>query len=356
MLAFWHLSPQSRGWVELSFHMAVDSDPRDRHEDAAAPATAPAALPAASDGRGVTDGAGQPVESAADGPARRAGSGASSVLARIDSLLPSLRLSERKIAAYVLAYPAEVVYLSVTDLADRSETSEATVIRFAQRLGFGGYAALKIALALELRASAAALPSELRPGSSLASIKQRVMQIGVDSLGDTAQLLDDAALGQALDALLAARRIELYGVGGSAAVAQDAYFALMQVGLPAVAIVDPHLQLMSAVQLRSGDVAFAISQSGDTRDTVEALQLARDAGATCLCITRHARSRITQVAHVTLLAAARLLTIGGYTLLGRLAALAVIDTLAAAAALRRQGETLEVLRRGRQAISETRKF
>jgi RpiR family transcriptional regulator, carbohydrate utilization regulator len=281
---------------------------------------------------------------------------AGTVLARIDTLAPSLRESERKIAEYVAGKPSEVVYLSVTELADRTGTSEATVIRFAQRLGFNGYAALKIALALDLRSAAATLPSELKPESDLGSIKQQVIQISVDSLGDTAQLLDDAALARAVDALLAARRIECYGVGGSAAVAEDAYFALMQVGLPAVAIADPHLQLMSAVQLRPGDVALAISQSGSTRDTVEALQLARDAGATCVCITRYARSPITQVAHVTLLAAARLVTLGGYTLLGRIAQLAVIDVLAAAAALRRQDTAVEVLQRGRQAISASRKF
>lgn len=278
------------------------------------------------------------------------------VLARLDTLAPSLRESERKIAEYVLAHPPEVVHLSVTELADRTGTSEATVIRFAQRLGYEGYAALKIALALDLHAGAAVLPGEVTAGDDIVAIKRKVIQVSIESLQDTAQLLDDDALARAVEALVRAPRIEVYGVGGSAAVAQDAYFSLMRIGLPAVAITDSHLQVMSAVQLGTRDVAMAISLSGSTRDTVDALQLAREAGATCLCITRYARSPITQVAHITLLAAARAAAIGSHPALGRIAQLAVIDMLAAAATLARQDASVAALARGRQAISASKKF
>src|SRR5579883_863001 len=221
------------------------------------------------------------------------------VLARLETIAPSLRESQRKIAEYVLVHAVELVHLSITELADRTDTSEATVIRFAQRLGYPGYAALKIALALNLHETAPPLPGELTANDDVGSIKQRVIEASIESLNDTARLLDDDALRQAIEAIGAARRIEVYGVGGSAAIAQDAYSLLMQIGLPIVVVTDPHLQVMSAVQLRPGDVALAVSASGSTRDTIEALQTARDAGATCICLTRHLRSPITRVAHVT---------------------------------------------------------
>ena len=278
------------------------------------------------------------------------------VLARLETLAPSLRESERKIAGYILSHPDEVIYLSITELADRTGTSEATVIRFAQRLDYPGYAALKIALTIGRREGAPPLPSDLEPETDLASLKRKIIRVNVESLNDTAQLLDDAALAQAVEALTNARRIEVYGVGGSAVVAQDAYFMLMQVGLPIIAITDSHLQMMSAVQLQQGDVAVAISLSGSTRDTIETLQAARDAGATCICITRYARSPITQVAHVTLLAAARPATVGGHNLLGRVAQLAVVDVLAAAVTLARPDASVETLGRGRKAISTSKRI
>jgi DNA-binding MurR/RpiR family transcriptional regulator len=278
------------------------------------------------------------------------------VLARLGTLAPSLRESERKIADYILTHPDEITYMSITELAERTYTSEATVIRFAQRLGYSGYAALKIALTIDRRDGAVPLPSDLRPEAGLAALKRTIIQVNIESLTDTAQLLDDDALAQAVAALISARRIEAYGVGGSAVVAHDAYFMLMQIGLPIIALTDPHLQIMSAVQLHKGDIALAISLSGSTRDTTEALQAARDAGATCMCITRYARSPITRVAHITLLAAARPATVGGHNLLGRVAQLAVIDVLAAAITLARPDASIDALARGRRALSTSRKL
>src|SRR5262249_58181588 len=103
----------------------------------------------------------------------------SGALARLGTLAPSLRESERKIADYILARPEEIIYLSVTELADRTDTSEATVIRFAQRLGYSGYAALKIPLTMDRRHSPPPLPSDLTPETGLASIKRHIIPANI---------------------------------------------------------------------------------------------------------------------------------------------------------------------------------
>lgn len=282
--------------------------------------------------------------------------GDGSALARLATLTPSLRESERKIAEYVLAHPEELVYLSVTELADRTDTSEASVIRCAQRLGYQGFSALKIALALESRRDASQSSVDLAVDSDVATIKRAMIQLNRDSLTDTLELLDDAALTRAVNAIVVARRIEVYAVGGTASVAHDAAFMLMQIGFSTVALADPHLQAQSAVQLQPGDVVIGISLSGSTRDTVEAIQLARDAGATCISITRHARSPITRVAHVTLLAPARSINVDGHGLAARSSPIAVVDVLAAAVMLARREESLAALERGRQAINTRKRF
>src|SRR5690242_15604708 len=114
-----------------------------------------------------------------------------SMLARLQTLVPNLRDTERKIADYVLAHAEEVIYLSITELADRTDTSEASVIRFAQRLGYAGYAALKIALTIDRRGNAAPLPSDLGPGADIASLKHTIFRVNSESLKDTVELLDD---------------------------------------------------------------------------------------------------------------------------------------------------------------------
>ena len=277
------------------------------------------------------------------------------ILSRIEAILPSLREAERKVAAFVVAHPTDLVHLTVTEVADRTETSEATVIRFARRMGFAGYAALKIDLALGLQGTIPK-PALDWVADDVASIKRQVLERDLNSLSDTAHLLDDESLGRAVDALLNARRIEVYGVGGSAAMAFDAYALWIQIGLPIIAVTDSHLQVMSAVQLQPTDVAVAISTSGSTRDTVEALRAAKETGATTICLTCHGRSPITRVADIVLLAAAQPMAMGGHQIYTRVSQIAVIDVLAAAVALRREGESLAALARGRQAISANKRY
>ncbi|HEX5415852.1 MAG TPA: MurR/RpiR family transcriptional regulator, partial [Chloroflexota bacterium] len=219
-----------------------------------------------------------------------------------------------------------------------------------------GYAALKINLALGLQAGSLRPTSDCGEPGDIGSIKRAVLERSVSSLADTAHLLDDDALDRTIDLLVRARRVEVYGVGGSAAIAQTAHALWIQIGLPVVVVTDSHLQVMSAVQLQPGDVAVAFTTSGSTRDTVEVLRAAREAGAATVCLTSSGRSPITRVADVTLLAASHPTTIGGHLIHSRVSDFAVIDVIATAAALRRTGESLAALARGRQAISENKRY
>ena len=71
-------------------------------------------------------------------------------MAVLRSILPSLPPAERRVAEGVLAQPGDIVFLSIGDLATRSSTSEATVVRFCQRAGFGGYPEMRLALATQV--------------------------------------------------------------------------------------------------------------------------------------------------------------------------------------------------------------
>jgi len=71
-------------------------------------------------------------------------------LALIRRMFDSLRPAEKKVASYILDNGGQVVYQSITELASATGTSDATIIRFANALGFSGYQELKIALAREL--------------------------------------------------------------------------------------------------------------------------------------------------------------------------------------------------------------
>ena len=97
------------------------------------------------------------------------------------------------------------------------------------------------------------------------------------------------AIERAIVALAAAcrngRRIEFYGVGNSGIVAQDAQHKFFRLGVTASAVSDGHVQVMSATMLQPGDCAVIISNSGRSRDLLDAAEIARSKGATTIVIT-----------------------------------------------------------------------
>src|SRR5437870_4013549 len=72
---------------------------------------------------------------------------AGALAAKVRTLAPSMTRSMQRVAEAVAADPAGCARLTVTALAERTGTSEATVVRAARVLGYPGYRDLRLALA-----------------------------------------------------------------------------------------------------------------------------------------------------------------------------------------------------------------
>ena len=207
----------------------------------------------------------------------------------------------QRIATRVLESPETAIFQSVTEFADAAGSSEASVIRFCRLLGFRGFQEFKLKLALDLGASSA-LPSRSEQANTTADIIHQLTQDSLTALSETSHLLDPEAVDRATDAILAARRVEMYGVGTSGISAQYLEHKLTRLGLASKSIQDPHLAAMSASQLGPDAVAIGVSSSGSTHDTIHTLKLARQVGAFCVAVVNHRKSPLASVAHCVLLA------------------------------------------------------
>jgi RpiR family carbohydrate utilization transcriptional regulator len=226
--------------------------------------------------------------------------GDENILLTIRGLLPSLTVGEKKIGDYVLRHPDEVVKLSITELAEACDVSDATIFRFCRKVGTEGYQDFKIALAKDSVSPDRLVYADVKPGDSLLIMAEKIVEANVKALRDTLKVLEVEALDRALNALLAANRVEIYAVGGSGVTARELQFKLMQLGINANAFIDSQMQLISASLLSDRDVGIAISHSGTKRHTVEALKLAKASGATTICITSHPASPVAEVADIKL--------------------------------------------------------
>jgi DNA-binding MurR/RpiR family transcriptional regulator len=254
-----------------------------------------------------------------------------SPLVRIRSLLPGLARAEQRVAKVVLDNPQVVAHRSITEVAEAAGTSETTVTRFCKAIGVGGYPELRIALAADTARTAARidrdLGSDIAPTDDLSQVVGKVAFADARAVEETAEQLEIPTLNAVVDAVASAGRVDVYGVGASAFVAADLQQKLHRIGRVSFAWSDTHIMLTSAAVLSEGDVAFGISHTGATADTVEALRVAREHGATTVALTNFPRSPISEVADHVLTTAARETTFRSGAMASRIAQLTVIDCL-----------------------------
>lgn len=272
-------------------------------------------------------------------------------LARLRGMFPALTTAESRVAEYILEHSQEIIHLSITELAERANSAEATIFRLCKRLGYGGYQAFKIALASDLVTPMQNIHEEISPDDSLHTIVAKVFHSNMEALQDTLKVLSEDSLQKAVEALNQATRIEFYGLGGSAPIAMDAYHKFMRFGTACVALTDSHLQIMSAALLAPGAVVFGITHSGSNKDIVESFETARKAGATTICLTNFSRSPITKVSDISLIYSSREANFRNEAMASRIAQLSLIDALFVGVSLLRQDETLKNLQKIREAIS-----
>lgn len=275
----------------------------------------------------------------------------------MQEILDELKPSERKVAQFILAHPEDVVKLSVQKLAELSGVSEATIIRLARSLNMKGYQELKLRIAGDLNKQSAAVGSyqEIMMEGSVDSIMQAVSWNNIQSIQDTLSVLSSAEVSRAADALSRARKIDVYGVGASAVIAEDIKQKLSRINLWCEAYSDFHAQLTSAVHLSEQDVAFGISYSGQTEDIIQSLTEAKQQGATIISLTKFGSSPVADLANIRLFTSSVEKSVRSGAMASRIAQLNVIDILFIAMVSRQQENVIPLLEKTRLAVSRTKR-
>ena len=251
-----------------------------------------------------------------------------SYLTSIKALYPQMGRGEKRIADWILLHPHKIIGMSISELAEVCGCGDATIVRFSRRLGLSGYQGLKIGIAQEL--NTLSKPQELTvvtSGDSCFDIFKKREQEVVVALEYTRNILSPDALEAAARYIMEADNIVLFGLGNSAPITVDAQHKFLRAGLPARAYNDNHMQAIVASHLKPGDVAIGISHSGSSTDIVYALKLARQQGATTICITNHGNSPITKHSDICLFTKAEETKHSILALSSRIAQLCIIDTL-----------------------------
>ncbi|MBB1202921.1 MurR/RpiR family transcriptional regulator [Enterobacteriaceae bacterium 89] len=217
------------------------------------------------------------------------------LLLRLRQSVSGLSPIQQKLGDFVLADPARVLYLTITELARESETSEASVTRLCRSLGCKGYNEFKMALAMDIQQGSA--PREENDAIDA------LVNDAAQALQDTGKLLDRDRLMDAAQALHQARSVHIYGVAASAIPGDYLHYKLLRLGKPVQIYSDMHRAAMNAATLGSEDLVVAISSSGSTRDLLHVVTLARKRGARVLALSNTPRSPLAALSDLLLVAA-----------------------------------------------------
>lgn len=222
-----------------------------------------------------------------------------SIILNIRANYDEMGRGERKIADLIMADPHAVLPLTITQFSELAGCGTATLVRFSKRLGLNGYQELKLAIAQEITTLSNEKDQISPDDTCYAMFTKRLRDIQV-ALQKTRLVLSPSAMDAAAKKIMNAKRIVIFGLGNSAAIAHDAQHKFLRVGLNATACSDNHLQSIIASHLDPDCVAIGISHSGKSVDIVQALRLARISGATTICVTNYETSPITEVSDICL--------------------------------------------------------
>ena len=268
------------------------------------------------------------------------------MLDRIKASLPSLAPAEQRVGKLVLLDPRTFASLPVSELAERAHVSKPTVVRFCRSMGYDGLSDFKLKLAGTVSEGVPFIHRSVDVDDKVGDVLVKVIDNTVAAFLKYRNDASTHAIEKAVDALVSTYngrgRIEFYGAGNSGIVAQDAQHKFFRLGINAIAYSDGHMQVMSASMLGAGDCLVIISNSGRTRDLMDAADIARKHGATVIVITASG-SPLATAGHIHLAADHP----EGYDryspMTSRLMHLMVIDVVATCLALRIGGGKLQPL-------------
>lgn len=261
----------------------------------------------------------------------------------IRSRYNSFTNAEKKVAEYVLHHKENVIHMSITDLSHACQVGESSVFRFCKSLDFRGYQDFKISLAhhLTLDDETPQLSDEIGMDDTIEELSSKVLNATVNALTETRNLINYDDIAKTIDLFIQASRIHFFGVGASLMTALEAKNKFMRITNKTECSIDSHLQIMSATLMTEQDVAVLISYSGSTKDTIEVAQAVKETGAKIVCLTRFAKSPLTNYSDITLLCGANEGPLQGGSLTAKISQLYLLDLLYAEYFKRTDEESIE---------------
>lgn len=261
---------------------------------------------------------------------------------------------ERRLADYILAHYEEVLQCNVAELAELADVSDATVVRFCRSVGYKGYTDFKVNAARDIVPKEKQFYPILEQGDDTRTICRKIFTAEDHVLNRTLVNLDFDLISSVAEKIFRAKRIFLYGTGGSHIVALDAQHKFLKIGISPVVYSDIDLQLMSSTLLTEDDVAVCISFSGNNLHVINCMKRAGEKGAFRVGIISQGRSQLVKHVDAVIYSAYDETIFQSESISTRIAQLAILDCLVSCVAFQDYDRFNNAIGMTREATSESK--
>lgn len=273
-----------------------------------------------------------------------------SLLTKIRSAQDSFNPKEQEAAIFFAQNPYVLLTEPMTQIAKSSNVSQAGWVRFSQKIGFAGIKELKQFLGQELvdqnSAQDETTPyADIKGEGEIENLVSRVFDRNINAITETREIMNLDAIKEAVNIITSSNIVALFGIWASGLVALDAQYKFNRIGLNAVSVMDLHMQITLAATLSENDVAIIISNSGNTKDTIDITEAAKSSGAKIIAITKFGPSKIKEYADLVLYNSTEEVVQRSSATASRISQLTIIDILLTILGNQNQGQVSEMLDR-----------
>lgn len=227
------------------------------------------------------------------------------VIIKINTMKSQLTSIEKRIAEYILKDPESIKNLNTYQVAKNCKASQASIVRFAKKLGFKGYPDFKLSLSQDIGNRKAEshiniIHEEIKSEDTFEVVGKKIAHENILAINNTCEITDFKELENAVKAIANADKIMIAGVGFSGIVAKDLYYKLLELGKHAIMETDTHMQLSCLSSMGKKDVLFVISHSGKTVEMYDITKVAKDKGVKIISMTSIVPNSISDLANIKL--------------------------------------------------------
>lgn len=273
---------------------------------------------------------------------------------RIKQLYRTMSPKEKLIADYILKESNDFSRKTISDISHELHIADSTVFQFTKKLGYEGFKDFKIAIISEEIDFKSSVHEKVLRDDDLASVVKKVFDSAKQTIIDTKKMIDINEYRKSIDILIQSERLFLFGVGGSNAIAMDAYHKFLRSPIFPIYSSDSHIQLINASLITEKDCVIIVCHSGITIDILHMAKLIKNNGAKIITITSYPISPLGEMSDAILTTYSDETNYKSESLASRISQLAIIDSLFVTLSIKNEEKYLESLSKFRKAISNTK--